>query len=466
MPAELFLNGSIDHQDGGGTAAIWRTPGQLALDMGASGMRIDSHTAYLFDDPASDGPSSFLQANIDRAAALGLKVSLIMGPSAVRSAAWEALGGDWDGWIPTETDWRALRIPNVAGVNAAVLNHSLGTLAYAVAELGEDNVQVEIGNEPRHVTRTGGVPTQTASPLEAWPTNLLQVADASGFEVLMEKAGGYIIVESTPRQYVRVEDVDLGTDIITTTTVVNGSGGNPQTIRLGDHYDNDGEVDLDYMAQISGLIVGLKADFPNVRMWGPTFFQLGLDSVQGIKDYLDFFAGLSGVTYPGFALLDGFAINLYPLLPSGRLDIETWVQKGVAQAQEAIAYARTKNVFGLDTKPFAIQEVGASGYELRMTTAGVPRTERHRARALNLMLERLCALSPDVDRVALYGSRSGNDDGSIASDSYEFIDVNGKVSVGLVDLARTRVVSSTVAPSGYANSGAAYLGATGAITPV
>lgn len=458
MRAELFLNGSIDHTS---NRAVWQTPGQLALDMGAVGMRFDCAIGAQLDDPASVGsPNAFVRANIDRAAVLGLKLSLLLTMNAVRSAAWDAVGGNWNGFVPNATDWRVQRVPNDPAVNAAIASYAHSIIVYAKQVLGEENVQVEIGNEPRHVYRSGGSPSTTLSS-DASAATTLSVASSTGFSVLGGKTAGYVIIETTPRQYVKYVSSPTGSSITVLTAVTAPSG---TVVRVGDAYDNDGSVDTDFLAQLSYLASSVRASHPNIRMWNHTFWELGLDSTSGIHTYIDNFAALSPVTYPGFELFDGFAFNLYPVMPAGRLDIESWVQKAVTQAIDCIAYARTKSAFGLNTKPFAIQETGATSYELRTGNTGVVHSERMKGKAVMALLDALRNLSPDIDRVALYNARSGSESGSIGPNAYEVIDANGKVSVALLEMCRTRTLDAT-APSGYVNEGQAYLGAQAGIAP-
>lgn len=453
--AELFLNGSIDH-DNVPAQPAWRTSGQLALDMGCAGIRFASHQELRFDAP-TDGLEPFFALNVDRAAALGLKMSIIFAPTCLRSAAWDALGGDWDGYIPSSVDWRATRIPNTPAVNAAVLAHVLTNLEYAVDQLGEENVQVEIANEPRHVFRSGGDPNTTLTA-PAVSATTLQVASNAGFEDLLDR-GGYIIVETTPRQYAQMGDFGDGTiEVATPITADSGT-----VIRAGDSYLNDGQVEAAYLDQNSQLAAGIRAAFPNVRQWLFAIWMLGdQNTVNGIKTYIDFLDSLNEATYPGFVDVDGFGVNLYPAMPTQRLDSHAYSQRAVDFMLEVIAYARTKTKFGLDTKPFAIQEFGATYSDLRMSS-GMPKSEVQRAKCVRQAMDRLAAIGPDVDRVCLYAARSGTDDGELTD--YYFLDVNGNVSKGLTELSKARQVSSNTAPSGYTNSGLAYLGSASGVSP-
>lgn len=447
--SELYINASVSHDS---DPTVWERNGQFVVDLGATGVRFDSHMGFRFDDPAdSDNVEPMFQANVDRCVELGLKMSIIVGPYAVRSAAWEAIGGDWQGHIPWDVDWRAHRVPNHAGVNAKLLEWIVTNIGYAIQQLGIGNVEVEAGNEPRDVARTGGDPNTTLTANAN--SDILQVAASGGF--VEAGAASWVIVETNPRQYAKVVELSDPFTIAVDRTVTANSG---TVVRQGDWYHNDGQVDLDYMAQISGIIVGLKAAFPTLKVNFGSVFQLGqANVVGGIDTYLDWIAALNPATYPGLSQVDGWSVNIYKTNPAGAYNLSgrDYAEKYRQLTHEVWMNCRSRAEFGMDSKPWNVTEFGATMEDLGLASAGLPKSELHRGDVMRMVIDAM--RGSHFGRVCLFAANDSGVAGPIPTNSFGFMDNTGAVSSAIARLARTRSVSSSVVPSGYANAGGSYL---------
>lgn len=504
MP-ELYVNCHIDTDSVSGSEITkWRSSGQFTLDIAARGIRMDLEAAGRFSDPSLAGtPDPFMVKNIDRAAALGLKILCIADPLVLRSAAWDALGGDWDGHVPSSVNWRVNRAPNNAAVMAKIIQRIQVTVAYGLQVLGPDRFQVQIGNETRNVTRTGGdfpgVGGPATSAASGSGVGMLVVnGETVGNNLTPQEGGGsgyYIRVETSPNPtYLILTDWETDTGVtnlfVTNTngTSVDCSAMTNKTVRFLDHALYDGDTDLEYLDQLSQIIVALRAAFPTVKLWGPSFFQLGGADATGIKTYLDTFADryINGdlALQPGWLLLDGWTFNAYAFtgyFASVRGKANVGLLAGLIRdnAIQGVNFFRTATAgksaawtaLGWLTKPLMITEFGWSRTDLDMKSQNIdtgsptlPPSEFFRGQVTRRTIELLEALSGGVEAVMLFHARSDTATGSVNDDAYGFIDLPGAPTKALQAMARTRDVGSVI-PSGYASAGGSFIGASGVSAP-